>query len=95
MASEAYKFTFSPVVSRQSVGEALITAVFAVECIHGQSAIRLDAAYRLDEEKRTCVVNAGTPVGRDIGLLLAGLLALQFGGDAFAVSRVAVGEVAA
>ena len=50
--------------------------------------MRLDAAFCLNEEKRACVVDAATPVGRSIAQIFTGLLTRQFGEDAFTVARI-------
>ena len=67
---------------------ALLLAVLATESLHGEAQTRLDAAHYLDLTKRACVIDAGTPVGRDLNRLFTGFLNREFGAEAFDVERV-------
>ena len=60
----------------------------AAESLHGQAQVRLDAAHAVDAEKRSCVVDASTPVGRDLNRLFIGFVSREFGPDSFEVDRV-------
>ena len=51
------------------------------------SEIRLDAKFRLDLKKRSCVIDAGTEVGRNIAKIFTGFITRQFGEGAFKVER--------
>jgi hypothetical protein len=88
MNAEIYRYQFTPEVPVQEVEETLHLAVLAAECLHGQSRVRLDASYCMDSEKRACVINAGTDVGRDIVRIFTGFAIREFGEDAFTVRRV-------
>ena len=88
MPNEVYKYRFSKSVPLRDVEETLLLAVLAAESLHGQSRVRLDAAYRLDHAKRACVIDAGTDVGRDITRIFTGLAIREFGQDAFEVERI-------
>ena len=67
---------------------SLLLAVMATESLHGEAQTRLDAGHFLDPIKRACVIDAGTPVGRDLNRLFTGFLSREFGADAFVVERV-------
>lgn len=90
MNRDTYRYRFADNVPLQEVEESLLLAVLAVESLHGRSPVRLDAAFCLDREKRSCVVDAGSEVGRAIARIFTGFLTRQFGEDAFRVERPGV-----
>jgi len=87
MTRETYRYTFDPSARMQEVEEALLLAALAVESLYGQSRVRMDAAYCLNAEKRTCVIDAATQVGRDICRIFTGFVIREFGEQAFSVRR--------
>ena len=48
---------------------------------------RLDVAHFFDRPRRGCVIEAGTPVGRDLNRLFIGFVNREFGADAFTVEH--------
>jgi hypothetical protein len=90
MLKELYKYQFSEGVSLRDIEETLLLAVLAAESLHGQSRVRLDAGYCIEEGKRACVIDAATDVGRDICRLFTGFAMREFGEDAFRVDRIEV-----
>lgn len=83
----SYHYTIGTGVPIADVRETLTLAVMAIECLHGRSRVQLDAFFTLDEGSRTCVVDAGTDVGRDIAGVFTGYLTNTFGERAFTVER--------
>ena len=88
MTKELYRYAFSPEVPIEEVEASLLLAVLATESLHGESQTRLDVAHYFDPTKRACVIDAGTPVGRDLNRLFIGFLAREFGPDAFEIERL-------
>ena len=88
MTCDFYRYTFTKETSLVEVENSLFLAVFSAEGLHGRAQVRLDAAYFLDQKKRACVVDAASVVGKTIAQVFTGLLAREFGEDAFAVERV-------
>jgi len=88
MNKEIYRYTFEPSARMPEVEESLLLAVLAVESLHGQSRVRMDASYCVDAEKRACVIDATTPVGRDLCRIFTGFAIREFGEAAFKVRRV-------
>ena len=88
MLGEIYRYQFSESVPLRDIEESLHLAILAAESLHGQSRVRLDAAYHLEDAKRACVVDAGTDVGRDISRIFTGFAIREFGEDAFQVERI-------
>ena len=92
MKRHVYKYRFAENVPLQEAEETLFLAALATECLHGRSQMRLDAKFSLDTRKRSCVVDASTQVGCHIARIFTGLLAREFGEEAFKVERVCPGK---
>ena len=88
MSAEAFRYSFAPSVPFEEVEASFVLAIMAVESLHGQTQVRLDAAHAADAAKRTCVIDASTPVGRDLNRLFIGFISREFGEDSFQVERV-------
>jgi len=88
MTKELYRYEFQPDVPLEEVEASLLLALLATESLHGESQVRLDASHFLDPERRACVIDAGTLVGRDVNRLFVGFLRREFGEHAFGVERV-------
>src|SRR5262245_49221162 len=88
MPRELYRYSFPPHVPVEDIEATLLLALWGAESLHGESQVRLDAAHFLDSDRRACVIDAGTPVGRDVNRLFVGFVRREFGNDAFQVERV-------
>lgn len=89
MTELVYRYTFEAEVVTEEVEATLVLALLAAESLHGEAEVRLDAAHYFDTDRRECVIDAGTPVGRDLARLFVGFLRREFGETAFTVSRAA------
>lgn len=88
MSNPHYRYVFTPSVPPEEVEASLLLALFAAEALHGEAQVQLDAGHAFDAERRACVIDAGTEVGRDLNRLFVGFLRREFGEDAFTVERV-------
>jgi len=88
MNRELYRYNFDSKVPIRDVEESLLLAVLAAESLHGRSLVRLDASFCLDSQKRSCIVDAATEVGRAIARIFTGFLTREFGEESFKVERV-------
>ncbi|GIW85377.1 MAG TPA: hypothetical protein VNN10_06830 [Dehalococcoidia bacterium] len=88
MTKELYRYSFPPHVPLEEVEATLLLAIWGTESLHGEAQVRLDAAHLLDRDRRACVIDAGTPVGRDCNRLFVGFIRREFGADGFRVERV-------
>jgi hypothetical protein len=88
MTKDMYRYAFREEVPIEEVEASLLLAVLAAESLYGEAQTRLDAAHYLDPAKRACVIDAGTPVGRDLNRFFTGFLIREFGADSFRVERV-------
>jgi hypothetical protein len=88
MTKELYRYSFQPQVAFEEIEASLVLAIFAVESLHGEAQVRLDAAHFLDRDRRACVIDAGTAVGQDLNRLFVGFVRREFGEDSFRVERL-------
>jgi hypothetical protein len=88
MIQEVFRYVFSEGVAIEEIETSLLLAILATESLHGEAQVRLDAAHFLDPVKRACIIDAGTPIGRDLNRLFTGFMGREFGADAFSVERI-------
>lgn len=88
VTQDIYRYRFGESMALREAEDSLLLAVLAVESLYGRSPVRLDAAFCVDREKRSCVVDAGSEVGRAIARIFTGFLTRQFGEEAFRVERL-------
>lgn len=87
MVHSVYRYSFSRLVPMDQVEAPLMLAALAAESLHGRSAMKVEASFRLNKRARTCIIDAGSKVGHDIARIFAGFLAGVFGEGAFQVER--------
>ncbi len=87
MKTEVLRYTFASSICMREVEETLLLAVLAVESLHGESIVRLDASYSVDAPRRCCVIDGSTEVGRALSRVFTGFVTREFGGDAFGIHR--------
>lgn len=88
MLRDVYRYEFEPSVPFDQVEAALLLAILGTESLHGESQARLDAVHCSSAERRTCVIEAGSDVGRDLNRLFIGYVRQEFGESTFTVRRV-------
>lgn len=88
MRRTVYRYVFVEEVSLSEVQDSLLLAIAAAEGLHGAARLKLEAGYLFDEAKRTCVVDASTPVGEAVARIFTGFLSREFGERSFTAERV-------
>lgn len=88
MAHDTYRYVFQANVPLEEVESSMLLALMATESLHGETQVRLDASHYLDSDRRACVIDASTTVGRDLNRLFLGFLNREFGPDSFQVQHV-------
>jgi hypothetical protein len=88
MSRAIYRYVFAEAIPTEEAEGTLVLAVLAAESLHGEAQVRLDGAHHFDPVRRACVLDAGTPVGRDLNRLFVGFLRREFGEESFTVERV-------
>ena len=89
MSSQVYRYTFRRDVPAEEVEATLLLALLATEALHGEAEVRLDGGHAFDADKGTCVLDAGSAVGRDFARLFTQFVRREFGDDSFTVERIA------
>ena len=92
MPKQLYRYRFDREVPWRELEESLLLAVLAVECLHGESRVRLDARYCLRAKDGVCVIDAGSNVGRDLNRVFTGFVAREFGKSSFRVKQITTDE---
>jgi hypothetical protein len=88
MNAKVFRYQFHADVPIAEVEASLVLAIFAAESLHGEPQVRLDAGHALDPERRICVIDGSTDVGRDLNRIFLGYLQREFGPDSFSVERI-------
>jgi hypothetical protein len=88
MKQFSYRYTFGANIPIEEVEATLRLAVLAAEGLHSEAEVRLEGAHTFDYERRRCVIDAATAVGRNINRLFLNIIGHEFGADAFQVERV-------
>jgi len=88
MRSDIYRYVFNDSVPIEEAEATLHLAILAAESLFGESRVRMDAAYSIDENARVCVIDAANEVGRSICHIFTGYLIREFGQDRFTVRAV-------
>ena len=95
MTREVFRFEFEPAVPLTEAEMSLHLAMYAVEGLFGEARVRLEAAYHLDEARRTITVDGTAEVGAAIVKVFTRLVSREFGDDGFHVRRVEASSAAA
>jgi len=88
MQPAVYQFEFDGPVSMNDIEATLHLAILGAEALYGESSVRMDGAYSVNEQRRICVVDARSEVGRTICQLFTGYLAKELDSSAFRVRSV-------
>lgn len=88
MPRDLYRYDIGDGFCLLEVEKSLRLALLAAAILHGEVLVRIDVACDFDPLWRVCVIDAGTPAGRDLNRLFAGFLLHRLGGQSFAVSRI-------
>jgi len=88
MTKDIYRYSFQADTPLEDVEASLLLAILATESLHGEAQVRLDAGHYFDPDRRACVIDASTAVGKDVNRLFVGFLRREFGDDSFTVERV-------
>jgi hypothetical protein len=88
MRADVYRYEFDSEVPMEEVEASILLALLATESLHGECNVQLIAPHFLDVDRRACVVDASTPVGRDFNHLLLGFLRHEFGATSFRLQTV-------
>lgn len=84
----AIRFSFAASVCMQEVEATLRLAILAVQSLHGEDRVRLEAKAELDRDARVCVVDTTSRVSRTLALVFGGYVRREFGPEAVTVQHI-------
>lgn len=88
MTATAYRFRFNNDIGLDGAQETLLLAELAACGIFGESRVRADGRYCIDETINTIVIDAQTAVGMVVSLIFSAFASAEYGNDSFSVRRV-------
>lgn len=74
MLRRVYRFSFEPDVSMDDVQQSLVLATIAIESIYGERALEMDGRFAVRRKRRSCLIDAETPLGCDLAKAFGGFL---------------------
>jgi hypothetical protein len=83
-----WRFLFTPPWSPGELEADLRLAVFAAECVHGGTALELEAGYFTEADGRAAVIRSFGPAGDALARIFTGLLATRLGETGFRVEPI-------
>jgi hypothetical protein len=89
MTQETYKYRFDQAVPGQEMEDTFMLALLAVESLHSCSRVRMEVGFVIDKPNRICIINAVTPVGRDLARIFTGFATREYGERAVQIERIA------
>jgi len=81
------RFIFDKTTPMDEVEGTLHLARLAVESLHGEDRVRLDAKFAIDRAAHTCMIDAACEVGRALAMIFAGYVRREFGEGAVRMER--------
>lgn len=82
-----YQLAFTPGADMGAVERTLSLAILAVGCLHGEAAVRLEAGYAIDREKRMVVLEGNGPMATAVARVFVGMCAHAPSTSAFRVQK--------
>ncbi len=89
MITEGYRFRFGDDVALRQAEDTLLLSLLAAAGIYGETRVRMDAAYAVDQTLNVLVVDASTDVGQDVAGIFTAFITREFGPTAFSVRPLA------
>ncbi len=90
MTQETYKYRFDQkTVPARDMEDTFMLALLAVESLHSRPRVRMEVGFVIDKPNRTCIINAVTPVGRDLARIFTGFATCEYGERAMRIERIA------
>jgi hypothetical protein len=87
MIREAYRYRFAQQTDLVDVELILHLAILAAEGLYGETRVRMDAGFAVDESIRAIIIDASSPVGQAVNSMFTHFLILQCGPRSFDVRR--------
>jgi len=85
---EICRYEFADGVDLEAIEDTLLISILAAEGLHGRAQIRLNVSYWFERDRRSCLIDATSVVGRDVCCIFTALAIREFGDDSFSVRRI-------
>src|SRR5436190_20394366 len=85
--SSVLHFRITQETDAEAIQDDVTLALYAAECVYGKPRVRLEAAYIVEDDGRTALVEAAGEAGEVAARIFAGLLAARFGESGYSVRR--------
>jgi len=85
MIMRGYRYRLLSSRALREAEATLLLAMVAAEGLHGESRVRMDAAYAVDDALCAIAVDTSTVVGEDIASIFTAFLAKELGHNKFFV----------
>lgn len=89
MDNSMVKFAFQNSVSMPEVEATLRLALLAVQSLHGEDRLRMEAHVNIDHARHTCLIDTAPEVGQTLAVIFAGYVRREFGEEAVRIEREA------
>ena len=88
MIVQGYRYRFLSRAALEEAEKTLLLAMLAVEGLHGEGRVRMDADYAVDQAMFTIAVDTSTAVGEDIASIFTAFVSKELGQNKFLVHRL-------
>lgn len=82
-----FRIQFEESTNMGAVEEILLSAILAIECLHGEAAVRLEVGYFINADQCLVVLLAGTPMAIAVARVFVGMCSHELGEKSFRVLR--------
>ncbi|MFH1485107.1 MAG: hypothetical protein ABIH46_03465 [Chloroflexota bacterium] len=89
------RFGFKEDADPKVIEDDLALAIFSAECVYGKPRVRMEAAYAVAKDGKTCVLDVSGESGEAAARIFAGLAAARVGENAFTVRQLPERNLAA
>jgi len=90
MIGSRVRFDFNKSIPMSEVEATLRLALLAVQSLHGEDRLRLEAHVSMNHSRRMCFVDTTTEVGRTLALIFAGYIRREFGDAAYGMQTLSL-----
>lgn len=85
MDNSIVKFAFKDSVPMTEVEATLRLALLAVQSLHGEDRLRMEAHVNIDHARHTCLIDTAPEVGQTLAVIFAGYARREFGEEAIVI----------
>lgn len=88
MIAQGYRYKFLSRAALEEAEKTLLLSMLAAEGLHGESRVRMDADYAVDQALLTITVDTSTAIGQDIAAIFTAFVSKELGQSKFLLHRL-------